>query len=820
MDQIVTRKILSNVQQVFKPSYNRVTWELSPITGMATDFTKSYFCFRMYLTRQVNGERLTAAEYDDLLSKNLMIEFGQNGFSYPAAALLKVARLYSRNNTGSPLEEILYQNIFAATIHQLTQDFETISSNTLSSGTAVTFNSNGSLAAQISSLMRSSINPDGAQLPVEIHIPLSDIFGICKNSHFDMSLTGGLIMQIELEDVKNLFQVRPVGVPQPTIAMPPLLDSSSNGIPAQAELNPFTFLPDGQGNTLMPSYKYAQQTYDASGNALLLPPNGYHYELGTTLQQIEGKNCLWDLGDIFAPQAAIFLQGLWTAQQMADNKFVIGNWVKLNFRLTYPNEKLRSKMIEMYDVITSVNPSETIGQTTIGLSKNYQAPVGINSSLTTDVFLESIDVYDGIHLDGSGNLIPSDTNQLIPLGLVSSTPSAQVSPILDFLDNNSIKIPPNAFESLSNSGVVVVDGDGNFTGSGPFRLIYQAYLEGIPQQPWIDEFTDPDIPTQRHIYTNQGKPLSVQGTDTQILSVGAPDASGNRILTFKDLGFANNNSIQDAVLRKDKVGYHAEILPPSGSYTINGGNAPSNYVVEWGVLLSKSRNKNSLGLLHTDNYSFELDKCEVVLVEQTLDPSIPQTMTYETLRVEVATIEVNILDIYNRQFTINEPSVFNVWLMTPQYSDSGRLGTGKGTDPSGAHYYFEHPECLVSYARNVQQYRWAYNNIQNTNRDIEVQTNTSKYPSSLHLEKLMDTFSNTTAKMKNFSGIMTIPRTNCDPVVCFPLRIYEAIDETSTYAREGGFTLQIALYGDSIHDKNIISGPIFLFKQMLKTIQG
>ena len=819
MEQITTRKILSNVQQVFKPSYNRVTWELSPVTGMAVDFTKSYFCFRMYLTHQVDGSRLTAAEYRDLLSKNLMIELGQNGFSYPAAALLKVARLYSRNNTGSPLEEILYQNIFAATIHQLTEDFECIAGNTLSSGTAVSFNSNGSLAAQISSLMYSTIVPDSdAQLPVEIHIPLSDIFGICKNSHFDMSITGGLIMQIELEDVKNMFQTRSIGVP---VSMPPLWDASGNGIPAQPELSPFTFLPDGQGDTLMPSYQFAKQTYDVSGNALLIAPNGYHYELGSTLQQVEGKDCLWDLGEIFTPQAAIYLQGLWTAQQMTDAKFVVGNIVKLNFRLSYPGEKLRSKMIEMYDRITSVAPSETLGQTTIGLGKSYQAPKGINSSTTTDVYLESIDVYEGPQQTTGQDptYIRGNTFGAMIIGGVSSTPEAGITQIEDFYQYNTLSVAQVEFQELVDTGVLVVDGDGNWTGSGPFRLTMQPVVSGLPAQPWIDEFTNPDIPTQRHIYTNQGKPLAVQGTDTQILSVSAEDASGNRILQFKDLGFANNNSIQNATLRKDTVGYHAQILPPSGTYTYPG-EAPSAYTLAWIVIISQSRNKNSLGLLHTDNYSFELDKCEVVLVEMTLDPSIPQNLTYETLRVEVATIETNIIDIYNRQFTVNEPSVFNVWLMTPQYSNSERLGLGAGTDPSGNHYWYEHPECLVSYARNTQQYRWAYNNIQNTNRDIEVQTNTSKYPSSLHLEKLMDTFSNTTTKPKNFSGILTVPRTACDPVVCFPLRIYEAIDPTSVYQREGGFTLQIALYGDSTHDKNIISGPIFLFKQMLKTIQG
>jgi len=805
MEQITTRKILSNVQQVFKPSYNRITWELSPVQGMAVDFTKSYFSFRMYLTHQVDGTRLTAAEYQDLLSNNLMIELGQNGFSYPAAALLKVARLYARSATGSPLEEILYQNVWASTMHQLTEDFECIAGNTLSSGTAVSFNSNGSLAAQISSLMYSTIVPNSeAQLPVEIHIPLSDIFGICKNSHFDMSLTGGFIMQIETEDVKNLFQTRPIGRPIP---MPPLFDASGCGIPAQPELSPFTFLPDGQNDTSMPSYQFAKQNYDGSGNALLIAPNGYHYEVGTTLKaHTDNQDCLWDMGDIFAPEQGIYLEKAWNAQQLADAKFVVGNWVKLNFRLTYPGEKLRSKMIEMYDVIIAANPGAT-GVANIVLSKQYQAPVGINSSLTTDVYLESIDVFEGSPTANTTAL------GLMQVGIFNSTGNGTTTTPAQFYTQNQVVSGPVGFQQLVDTGVVIVDGNGNFTGSGPFDLILQPTLVGIPQMPWIDQFVTPDIPTQRQIYSNQGKPLSVQGVNTQILSVSAPDANGNRTIQFKDLGFANNNSIQDATLRKVAVGYNAAILPASGTL------GETAYSIDWKILLTRQRNKVTTGLLTTDNYSYELDKCEVVLVEMTLDPSIPQNMTYETLRVEVATIETNILDIYNRQFTVNEPSVFNCWLMTPQYNNSERLGTAAGTDASGSHFYFEHPECLVSYSRNVQEYRWAYNNIQTSNRNIEVQTNTSKYPSSLHLERLMDTFSNTTDKMKNFSGILTVPRTNCDPVVCFPQRIYEAIDPTSVYQREGGFTLQIALYGDSIHDKNIVSGPIFLFKQMLKTIQ-
>jgi hypothetical protein len=42
----------------------------------------------------------------------------------------------------------------------------------------------------------------------------------------------------------------------------------------------------------------------------------------------------------------------------------------------------------------------------------------------------------------------------------------------------------------------------------------------------------------------------------------------------------------------------------------------------------------------------------------------------------------------------------------------------------------------------------------------------------------------------------------------------------NTYLRPNGFTAQITLLGDSIHDMNILEGPIFFFKQVLKMIPG
>jgi hypothetical protein len=70
------------------------------------------------------------------------------------------------------------------------------------------------------------------------------------------------------------------------------------------------------------------------------------------------------------------------------------------------------------------------------------------------------------------------------------------------------------------------------------------------------------------------------------------------------------------------------------------------------------------------------------------------------------------------------------------------------------------------------------------------------------------------------SGVLTVPRSHSDPVVCFPLRVYKAFDDMNTYLRPNGFTAQITLLGDSIHDMNILEGPIFFFKQVLKMIPG
>lgn len=816
MDFVQVRRMRSRVDAEYKPSYNRMTFDLTG-SGLASDLSESYLSFRMYITNRATGDKLDADDYQALLESDLMISFGQNGMSYPAASLIKVARLYAGGNAGSPLEEILWQNVWASTMHQLKNDFETLQSGSLSNGTTAAFSTNGSLASQISALMKSTINGQNTQLPVDVHIPLKDIFGICRNKNFviDHPAIQSLIVELELEDVKSLFQLTAVGkkvsVPQLT------LDGSANRFNVVPEVNAFTCLPYGQGDVGQPSYKYVETSFDASGNAELITPEGFHMVKGQNFQNF------WDLTTPTVTQVnSIQLLGsAWDASGVLAAGYEVGNYVKLNFKWEDYVHKYQNRMIEILDYITAINIVD--GVATIVLSTSYVAPVSFGRSGETDVQLDSFDLYYGYNPAGVNNTDATKAQMLL-VGLVAEDATGVQTSTEEFY-RDEIKVSPPVFQALLDTGILVVDSAGNFSGSAcPITVSARPAITSKDASgnelgyttPFMDYFVDADSFTGRQIYSCQSKRIPVQGVESAVLSCSAPDLSGNRVLKMKSFGFANNNSLQNATIVKDQTGATPTIIKPGTLFQ----GVPAT--IGWAVTFHKYRvnpdNGGSTGFREKD-YSYVIDRAEIVLVQHSIDPTIPMSPVYSTLKCEVATIETSNLDQYNRQYVVNEPNCYNIYLLTPQYTASTQLGTTKGEDTAG-HKYSYHPESLVSYSRNVNSYRWALNNIDDTNRNLEVQTNVSKYPSSLHLEKLLDTMTNDDAKLQTLSGILTVPRSHSDPVVCFPLRVYKAFDDMNTYLRPTGFTAQISLFGDSVHDNNIVEGPIFLYKQILRMIPG
>jgi hypothetical protein len=815
MDFTQVRRMRSRVDAEYKRSYNRITFDLTG-NGLSSDLSESYLSLRMFIAFSDTGNKLTAADYQSLLDSSLMISFGQNGMSYPASSLIKVARLYAGGNAGSPLEEVLWANVWNCTMHQLKNDFESLASGSLSNGTTSAFSTNGSLASQISALMKSTIGGQNTQLPVDIQIPLSDLFGICRSKNFviDHPAIQSLIVELELEDTKNLFQLTAVGkkVPLPYSLA---IDGSANSFHVSPEVNPFTCLPDNQGDVGQPSYKFVDRITDASGNVELVRPEGLHMVKGVNF------NTFWDPSNNFSetPVNSIQLLGTWDASGALLAGYEVGNYVKLNFKWKDSTEKFQSRMIEVLDYITAVDISGTTAS--IVLSTYYKAPVSYGDANATDVLLDSFDLYYGYNPAGVNNIDPKKAEMLL-VGLVA-TQATGVQTSYEQFKADEIKISDAVFDALIATGIVVKNPAGSYSGSGcPLTVSARPAITSLDASgnppyttPFMDYFTDPDSLTGRHIYTNQSKRIPVQGVESAILSCGAPDASGNRILKMKSFGFANNNSLQNATILKKYTGATPTIIEAGTDV----GGVPAT--IGWAITFHKYRVNPYSGAtagFQQNAYTYLIDRAEIVLVQHSIDPTMPMSPIYSTLQCEVATIETSNLEQYNRQIVVNSPNCYNIILMCPQYSASTRLGYNDASGNEPSHFYSYHNESLISYARNTNSYRWSINNIDDTNRQIEVQTNVSKYPSSLHLEKLLDTLTNDDAKLKTLSGVLTVPRSHSDPVVCFPLRVYKAFDDMNTYLRPNGFTAQITLLGDSIHDMNILEGPIFFFKQVLKMI--
>jgi hypothetical protein len=299
-----------------------------------------------------------------------------------------------------------------------------------------------------------------------------------------------------------------------------------------------------------------------------------------------------------------------------------------------------------------------------------------------------------------------------------------------------------------------------------------------------DVFINADSLTGRHCVSNGLKSMPLQGGTCQILSVVAN--GGNWDITFKNLGMINNNSLYDGLIYDGVVYQNGETLLSN----------PLDITYEFYITDFNSC-KATAPYRPVEDYSYMIDKAELVLVQSAKDKSVPMSRVYTTSKVEVTTIETAV-PYYNRQFVVTEPNVYNLLLCTPQYVVSATQ-----------------PESLISQRRGVAEYRWSINNIDATNRLIEVGTNTSFYPSSLYLESLMDVMGNASVGLKSFAGALTVPHSDT-PVVMYPQRIYKATDGMNYFFRPSGFTAQVTLVGDIAHDSQVTAGNIFLFKQCVK----
>ena len=775
-------KLRSIEQANFTKSYNRVNFVVTP-DGLATDLSSSYLSMRLYLLKNLSGLRVSNAEMLELIRDNLCVSFGNQDKSYSPACLFRTARLYALKGD-ELLEEINFSNVLTQSImHQLCNDFETIEASNLLTGSSVQIGHGSSLPSTLSAFYKN---------PTEVHVFLRDIFGICRHSNFELAVTQGLRIEIELEDKQNLFKITTLGDFQQidvrdASGVSPINTILPQRFAAQAGITTtLGYLQNA--DDLSTSCVARDQFKNARSNNLFVdgsdnimvqyPKEGWEFPAATYFSQPAKGVQIQSIK--FKPQ----LQ--YTTDQLFGLGFKAEAWMKLRYsisnsftdaRAIAPKAWYTMRKIILVDVDASGQASIVFDQDG---SKSLEIPDVAGRTIDSDV------VFDGLELLYESEVVP------ISYPLVAGTPTAEE--MLTKLASNKLIVGATAVQRMRELGLL----DADLRASG---CTFDLGVELLGTQGASGEtFITPDVITNqmssaiRKVYSTQICKLPMQGAKCQIVHVGEADASGQREIEFSSWGCEGKTSLQPY------------LMIPTGDETRTLHLATSLEFLIWNVQ-NHLYAPNALDMSgvpipsYWNDLTYEIDKFELVLYQNSVDPKnrMPSPFVYSTWKVEINTIE-NYQQTWSRQFIL-EQGVYNCFLLTPDWNTRDQE---KGS--------------MITSRRGVSHYRYLVNNIAQTNRDIYLQDFRSDYVSSLYLDRLNDTFANSDYILRSPVGIQGVHET-AHPVVMYPLKIYDAVSETMYKMGEpGGATVQINLYGDPSMTRLITSGNVYFFKQLLKQI--
>ena len=918
-----TTKTRSNENAIFQPNYNRMRFVVNA-DDMSTDMSQSYLAFKLYIVNGLTGKSYTKEEIAKLDKSSIAFSFGDSlGEAYSAACLIKVARLFT--NDGRLLEEINYSNVLSQTLFQLRNNFETLASESLLNMSSTGMLLNGSISAGTSSFFANDTDANFNQ-SIQVNIKLKDIFGLGQSENMWLSMIGGMIVELELEDTKplitqscvtNLIDALPGFVKISTDPAPPVF---TKGYTHDYSTNPYSTRCLEQ-NLYAPSSNAIASLYNNTTVAKISCPQSFRYDssyisvffpgaaaigtnalvkdayyritdLGTgtltaanwqtagTLPKAPETPVMPALGDVFKCKAQTIAGGQciavtannqivgvaggnsktisisssskWTQANMESLQIEAGTLIKLVFKISQANHVER--LFEFMSLVNNVTPfADPSTLATIVLKDNFVYPIFQGTPLQGATIV--LDSFEVIPNSEQFQFQITSFETLVESNVIREVPAAEVLKlqIAGILSGGTLaQVTDNKIKHLTG---------GNVFFNAAISII-NTVSEGSANVVCVypDEYTSPDLPSQRRLYSNQSKKMPTQ---TGLLKITKATKNANNTtwdLFFETMGLENDNSLQGRNLICPGIQANLTgVLPGLGVKTQGSGfylnvfnskipnlqlPAQDMVVGEWygitavgtdtdaGTILADwVAAGNDTGLTPEIGQSFRciapiseaavgakvlwlqsnrsdhayvakswrIEKAELVLVQSEKDPSMVPSPIYSTYKVEAATIENSNLTEYNRQFIVLEPNCYNVLLLTP-------------------HYTSENLETLISKARGISQYRWSLNNIDNTNRNIVVRDNTSSFPSTLHLDKLADCMRNNVGELKSLSGINGVTR-SVDPPVVFPLKIYTAGDAYNNYLNPmSGYTLQFAGYSDPAHRQYITSGVVMLFKQCFRTL--
>ena len=544
----------------------------------------------------------------------------------------------------------------------------------------------------------------------------------------------------------------------------------------------------------------------------------------------------------------------WTVANFNELQLKVNEMLKLVFKISQAGHV--DRLFEYYTLIKAV-VAYTSGSVTANIETNdiFIYPI-FDGELTGATV--SLDSFELIPNSGQLEITPAQYEGLIANNILTGVPNADVVLLQreGFLSGGTLAQVGVTINHLTG-GNVFFNAAVSINSQSATLNAGNNLVSIIP-----DVYESPDVPSMRRLFSNQSKKLPTQQGLLRIVKA-TKNATTPTLwdLHFHTAGLENNNSLQSQNLQVNitntsilsgykKVAMANAYLNIFNSKNQDAGKSAKNMVVgEWYVItavgtapagsaLTIDQLWQACGNTATpaaagqsflctapmpadvsdatviwaqankthSNYAaktWQIPKAEVVLVQRERDPQMPPSPVYSTFRCEAFTIENKLLTDYQRQFIVSEPNCYNLLLVTPNYSADSED---------------RYPETLISKSHNINQYRWSVNNIDDTNRAITIKNNTSSAPSTLHLDKLMDTFKNDMGGLMSMSGINGVWR-SVDPVVAFPLKIYTAVDAEMNYLSGlSGYTVQFNAVGDSTHNMYIQPGSCFLFKQMFKQL--
>ena len=884
VQMIRTVKLRSKENQAYSPRYNRANFEV-PTDMYSTDLSQSYLDLTLRVMSKADNQAISTEDLVALKAKDVGISWGQGEFDYSPACLIKEAVL-KRGSDASILESIPFCNIISQTLHQLTVNKEMEQSMSLVSGSVVNQGQKSSVFSARSSILTN---------PINVHIPLSDMFQLCKSQNFWMSQTKGLMIELLFEDKLDLLTVNNV------LAKTDIIFDATGATSYGSSYE--NYVSQGAKSARIEAFPTVVagniETTTVADKGRLYRSAQYFDEVGYDVTPVIA-------GTTTPNQAIIFKDKTLVVSDINDMGIKENDNVRMVFSLGGNNPK----MFEMINSVSNIIPftPEVPGAGPTPGQSTYSIPVtsiaewsGANSADYLKGTATAGDITGNIGVD----IDPTSGNYTLNPLCTFETSKDYVVGDAYIMPGSYLNVPTASattdftitFTSAVASGTAPTAGDIAVTGSYGQAIPDTPGAPGTPaifpqlvmSDAWYSDSTvKPKLVSievmtaQVFEFLNDGTTLTgeitqeiLQGTFndatkngphllqlteamvTDLLTTGlikedATTASGYRVspeavfdaaiqLAYPQVSaalsmaqmIANKQITQIApeVIDRGVYSNGAVSLPNSGRgvrltgirkvvndfylqftpldltpgvdegfqfFGVDRASNSSPWVpsaqppVGFKFIFSRYNAPGTVdaGILGrlAKGLTYSVDKFELVLVQSSKNKKMPMAQAYPSYRVEPFTIQ-NPLQSFERQFNVTEPNVFNVAIMSP------------------------HAGSLVSTGREINRYRWQINNISNTSTDIVLKTATSDYPSGMHLDKMLDYFSNGSAPLKNFFGLKGLECVS-RPVAIFPLKIYTSSDQSMMFNNSTAFTAQVLFESN----KTIEQGTMLFVKSVIKMI--